>query len=200
MYGFLSPFEMTFFSTYLYRTPSSKPYVMKKLSLLIALFAFTCTTAFAQLTKEQQITEWKRAKAYTKAYLDAMPADGYTFKPTPEIRSFAQQMLHIVDAAGFFIPAATGKANPMGTNSAEKTVAQTKEATTKAVMDSYDYTISAIEAMTPAQMQETVTFANNQMTKALILAKAFEHQTHHRGQTTTYLRLKGVTPPPEMLF
>ena len=172
---------------------------MKKLTLLIALFAITCTTAFAQLTKEQQIAEWKRAKAYTKTYLDAMPADGYTFKPTPEIRSFAEQMLHIVDAAGFFIPTATGKANPIAAN-AEKTIAPTKEATTKAVMDSYDYTISAIEAMTPAQMQETATIANTQMTKALILAKAFEHQTHHRGQTTPYLRLKGVKPPQEMLF
>lgn len=130
-----------------------------------------------------------------------MPADGYTFKATPEVRTFAQQMLHIVDAAYFFIPTASGKASPLGNNaSAEKTVAQTKEATTKAVMDSYDFTISAIEAMTPAQMQETATIANNQITKALILAKAFEHQTHHRGQATVYLRLKGVTPPAEMLF
>lgn len=174
---------------------------MKKLTLLIALFAVTCTTAFAQLTKEQQIAEWKRAKAYTKAYLDAMPADGYTFKATPDVRSFAEQMLHIVDAAYFFIPAATGKASPLAANvKAEKTISQTKEATTKAVMDSYDFTINAIEAMTPAQMQETSTIANNKMTKALILAKAFEHQTHHRGQTTIYLRSKGVTPPAEMLF
>jgi uncharacterized damage-inducible protein DinB len=54
--------------------------------------------------------------------------------------------------------------------------------------------------MTPAQMQETVTFANKPMTKAMVLFKAFEHQTHHRGQTTPYLRLKGVKPPQEMLF
>jgi hypothetical protein len=33
-----------------------------------------------------------------------------------------------------------------------------------------------------------------------LLAKAFEHQTHHRGQATVYLRLKGVAPPNEMLF
>lgn len=36
---------------------------MKKLILLTALFAITCTTVFAQLTKDQQIAEWKRAKA-----------------------------------------------------------------------------------------------------------------------------------------
>jgi uncharacterized damage-inducible protein DinB len=32
------------------------------------------------------------------------------------------------------------------------------------------------------------------------LAKAFEHQTHHRGQCTIYLRLKGIAPPREKLF
>lgn len=32
------------------------------------------------------------------------------------------------------------------------------------------------------------------------LKKNFEHQTHHRGQTTIYLRAHGVTPPPEKLF
>jgi uncharacterized damage-inducible protein DinB len=32
------------------------------------------------------------------------------------------------------------------------------------------------------------------------LMKAFEHQTHHRGQTTIYLRLAGVRPPGERLF
>ena len=174
---------------------------MKKLTLLIALFAITCTTAFAQLTKEQQITEWKRAKAYTKTYLDAMPADGYTFKATPEVKTFAEQMLHIVDAGYYFVTAATGKASPLGKDvSAEKTVAQTKEATTKAVLDSYDFTISALEGMTAAQMQEMSAAEGVKATKALIFAKAFEHQTHHRGQTTVYLRLKGVTPPAEMLF
>jgi uncharacterized damage-inducible protein DinB len=34
----------------------------------------------------------------------------------------------------------------------------------------------------------------------LALNKAFEHQTHHRGQTTQYLRGQGKTPPQEMLF
>jgi len=32
------------------------------------------------------------------------------------------------------------------------------------------------------------------------LNKTFEHQTHHRGQCTVYLRLMGVTPPQEKLF
>jgi uncharacterized damage-inducible protein DinB len=38
------------------------------------------------------------------------------------------------------------------------------------------------------------------MSKRNALAKVFEHQVHHRGQTTVYLRLAGVTPPQEKLF
>ena len=176
---------------------------MKKLTLLFTLLAvFACSTVFAQITKEQTVAEWTRAKAYTKAYLDAMPADGFAFKATPEVRTFAGQMLHLADANYFFVGVASGKESPLGKDvSVEKTVAQTKEATTKAVLDSYDYAIGAIKGMTDAQMQEITTFGKDmKVAKGLLLAKGFEHQTHHRGQTTIYLRLKGVTPPPEMLF
>jgi len=175
---------------------------MKKLSVLFMLLALTFvgSSAFAQLTREQVIAEWQRAQTYTKQYLDAMPEDGYTFKPTPEIRSFAQQMLHLTDANYYFASSASGIASPLGKVSAEKTVAQTKAATIKAVMDSYDFVITCIESMPVEQMQDMVGAEGQKATRALVLAKGFEHQTHHRGQTTIYLRLKGVTPPAEMLF
>jgi uncharacterized damage-inducible protein DinB len=180
---------------------------MKKLSLLCTLAAllFMGSPAFAQFTQSEMIKEWQRAKIYTKAYLDAMPEDGYSFKPTPEIRSFAQQMLHLADASYLFATSASGKANPLGEtlpshNVAENTISLTKEATTKTVMESYDWVISTLQAMTPDQMQETIKFGKRDITRSGLFGKGFEHQTHHRGQTTIYLRLKGVTPPPEMLF
>ncbi len=172
---------------------------MKKLSLLFFVLAMACTTAFAQITKEQTIAEWTRAKAYTKAYLDAMPADGYAFKATPEVRSFAQQMLHLAGANYMFSASAAGKTPPAEAGTME-TGPQTKEAVTKAVLASYDYVIDIIKSIPAEQMSQEVTFFNMKATKGLVLAKAFEHQTHHRGQTTPYLRLKGVTPPQEMLF
>ena len=180
---------------------------MKRLSLFIAVLALTAagSCAFAQFTQSEMVKEWQRAKVYTKAYLDAMPEDGYSFKPTPEIRSFADQMLHLADANYMFATSASGKANPLGEtllshNVAEKTISPTKEATTKAVMDSYDWMISTLQAMTPDQMLETIKFGKRDITRSGVFGKAFEHQTHHRGQTTIYLRLKGVTPPAEMLF
>jgi uncharacterized damage-inducible protein DinB len=172
---------------------------MKKLILLFSVVAIACTTAFGQITKEQNIAEWTRAKAYTKAYLDAMPADGYAFKVTPEVRTFAQQMLHLAGANYMFTASAAGKTPPTEAD-AEKSVAQTKEAVTTAVLASYDYAISIIKDIPAEQMSQEITFFKMKATKGLVLAKAFEHQTHHRGQTTPYLRLKGITPPQEMLF
>jgi len=175
---------------------------MKKLSLVLTLLVtFACSSVYAQFTQAQLVGEFTRAKAYTKAYLDAMPEDGYAFKPTPEMRSFALQMLHLADANYFFSSMASGKPSPLGKGvSLEKTGAQTKDATIKAVMDSYDFAISTLQGATEAQLQEATKFAGKDMTKFALFGKGFEHQTHTRGQTTVYLRLKGVTPPPEMLF
>lgn len=180
---------------------------MKKVTLLFAILAliFVSSSVSAQFTQPQMAAEWQRAKLYTKAYLDAMPEDGYGFKPTPGIRSFAQQMLHLSDVNYIFASVASDKPNPVGETLAahnvnEKTVSPTKEATIKAVMDSYDWVISTLQNMTPDQMQGTAKFGKLDITRSGLFGKAFEHQTHQRGQTTIYLRLKGVTPPAEMLF
>src|ERR1700761_2741554 len=156
---------------------------MKKLTLLFTILVtvFTCVTVKAQGSKDQMIADWQRAKEYTKKYLDAMPEDGYAFKPTPEMRSFAAQMLHLADGNYGLVGAATGKPNPLGKVSAEKTITQTKDATTKAVMDSYDYVINALQGMNPAQLQETVKEGGKDIPKYVLFNKAFEHQTHHRG-------------------
>lgn len=152
-------------------------------------------------TLPQMTTDWERAKNYTKEYLDAMPDDGYAFKPTPEIRSFAEVMLHLADANYGFISAASGKASPLQ-GSLEKTMTdKSKAAVTKAVMDSYDFVLASLKGMNDGQMAEQVkVFGRFDMPREQAVMKAFEHQTHHRGQTTVYLRLKGVKPPNEKLF
>ncbi|HEX4849907.1 MAG TPA: damage-inducible protein DinB, partial [Puia sp.] len=77
---------------------------MKNVPLLLTVMAsiFVTGPVFDQFTQSEMMADWQRAKIYTKAYLDAMPEDGYGFKPTPEIRSFAQQMLHLSDANYLF--------------------------------------------------------------------------------------------------
>ncbi|HMV83565.1 MAG TPA: DinB family protein [Blastocatellia bacterium] len=160
----------------------------------------TTAALAAQDHTAAMVADWTRAKDYTKEYLDAMPEDGYGFKPTPDIRSFAEQMLHLANANYAFAAAATGIASTNKVNLEKTDSMKTKAACTKAVMDSYDFVISSVKAMDMKKGGEAIKLFGQDTTRAGALAKAFEHQTHHRGQTTIYLRLKGAKPPQEKLF
>jgi uncharacterized damage-inducible protein DinB len=176
---------------------------MKKIKLfLVALIAMTSfQTLHAQTTVSDIVKEWERAKTYTKEYLDAMPENGYALKPTPEMRSFAEQMLHLTDANYSFAAAATGEKSPLGMGESEKTTDKSKANTTALVLAGYDFAINAIKKLTDSQLNETVKlFGRFDMNRASALNKGFEHQTHHRGQTTVYIRLAGAKPPQEKLF
>ncbi|WP_421938768.1 DinB family protein [Pedobacter sp.] len=147
------------------------------------------------------VKDWERARAYTQEYLDAMSENGFSQKPTPEMRSFAEQLLHLADANYGFASVAIAVKSPFGQGALEKTDNKTKAYVTKLVLDSYDFIINNVKTMTDAQLDEHIKlFGNLDMTKRIALAKVFEHQTHHRGQATVYLRLAGVKPPQEKLF
>ena len=154
-------------------------------------------------TVERMVTEWTRAKAFTKEYLDAMPADGITFKPSPDIRTFGQQMLHLTAAHFGFAAQAAGAKPPaydLRNLEANKEY-ENKEALTKIVMEGYDFIIEAIKGLDAAKYGEKVKiFGQPEVTRLQAFDKAFEHQTHHRGQATIYLRMKGIKPPAEKLF
>lgn len=170
------------------------------LSTLFLVFGLSFMSQ-AQTSIDDIVKDWERAKTYTKEYLDAMPAESYGLKPTAEMRSFAQQMLHLTDANYGFSSAATGVASPVGMGESEKSTNQSKENVTKLVLAGYDFVINSVKTMTPAQLNEAIQlFGRFDMSKGKALEKCFEHQTHHRGQTTVYIRLAGATPPQEKLF
>jgi uncharacterized damage-inducible protein DinB len=176
---------------------------MKKMKLLFAGILMLCSfqTLHAQNAKDDMIKEWERAKIYTKEYLDAMPADKYDLKPTPEMRSFAEQMLHLTDANYGFTTTITGAKSPFGMGEAEKTTDKSKENVSKIVLSGYDFVIENLKSTSEAQLSETIKFMGRfELTKGMAFNKCFEHQTHHRGQTTVYIRLGGAKPPQEKLF
>jgi uncharacterized damage-inducible protein DinB len=173
---------------------------IKSLAVVLCLI-ISSQLAKAQVNATDLVKEWERSKAYTREYLEAMPESGYTLKPTPEMRSFAEQLLHLADANYGFTSSATGAKSPFGQGELEKSSDKSKANVSKLVLTSYDFVIDNIKKMTDAQLDEAFKlFGNFDMSRRLALTKVFEHQAHHRGQTTVYLRLAGVKPPQEKLF
>ena len=155
--------------------------------------------------RANMIANWTRAKEYTKEYLDAMPEDGMNFKPNAQdkdMRTFAEQMLHFTAANFMFASLATGATNPhQGKNLEKMDEYKSKAALSKIVLEGYDFMIAAVKSFDLAKANEPLKLFNRfDTTRSGALAAAFEHQTHHRGQTTIYIRMKGVKPPQERLF
>ena len=171
---------------------------MKKLFTFFAVLAMA-TSLSAQTPKENLLKDWERARAYTKEYLDAMPESGYALKPTKEMRSFAGQMLHLADANYGIVGTATEVAPTA--KDLEKSNDVAKASVTEKVLTSYDFAINAIKNYPDAKWGEMIKLFNRfDVKRGQVIDKAFEHQTHHRGQTTVYIRMAGATPPAEKLF
>jgi uncharacterized damage-inducible protein DinB len=151
----------------------------------------------------QMVKDWERGKAYTIEYLNTMPADKYGFKAVDSLRSFAQQMLHLASGNVFLMTNATGKPplSWLQSDIEHSAKAQNKDSVMYYVVASYDYCIDAVKSLDPAKWGEkTKMFNTFEQTRFALMNKTFEHQGHHRGQTTIYIRLLGIKPPQEKLF
>jgi uncharacterized damage-inducible protein DinB len=179
---------------------------MKKIFLpcFIAILAFFSQGASAQLSetlKTQFLKDWERAKVYTQKYLETMPTAKYDFKATDSIRSFAQQMLHLAWDNNLLVSTATGKDRKWtGQPLEQRKSAEAPDSVNYYITASYDYAIDAIKNMDFSKLEEKMKLGSREETRLALLLKAFEHQTHHRGQTTIYIRLQSIKPPNEMLF
>jgi uncharacterized damage-inducible protein DinB len=176
-------------------------------SLLFSLcFCFgIAQNSLNESLKQQMVKDWERAKVYTQEYLDAMPADKYSFRAVDSIRSFSEQMLHFANANAGLVFIATGTPFPFTSRTFENSpTAQSKDSVVYYVNASYDFVIKAIKNFDFGKLGEVATFdlprGRRSETRLAWLLKAFEHQTHHRGQCTIYIRLLGIRPPAEKLF
>ena len=153
------------------------------------------------------IADWQRAKKFTQAYLDSADEKTIAYKLSDKTpRSFGGQLLHLAEANYGLVKAGGGNATEMGFGTLDgKAEIATKADVNSAVMASYDYVITSLGSLNDAQLMDTVKTElfpgfKVALTKEAFYNKAFEHQTHHRGQATQYLRAQGKTPPQEMLF
>ena len=144
------------------------------------------------------IAQWARAKDWTLEYIAKMPEENFGFKPVPEVRSFAEQMLHLAYWNFGFTAKSFNRPLPYKEADLMKDDFKSKARVTKVVAESYDFVISGLKQIPDEQLdQETTTGSGQTIRRIERLNDAYEHQTHHRGQTVVYLRLKGIEPPVE---
>jgi uncharacterized damage-inducible protein DinB len=161
------------------------------LRVIAVLSATTCAIAQTSLPI---IGELKQFYTIRKGDLlkaaDRMPAPDYNFKPTPEVRTFAQLLAHIIDAQMGFCSAAKGE--PRKINAASKT---SKADLVAALKTSFDECDSAFALMTDATAMQMLKAGAGERSKLGTLLYATLHDNEEYGYLAMYLRLKGLVPP-----
>src|SRR6185436_1457896 len=102
--------------------------MIRVLSLLSACLIATAPAALAQTTGAGYADALTPSLAHVAKAMHAtirrdlaeaaesMPADEYSFKPTPDVRSFAQLVGHVINANWFFCSQARQQASPNKAN------------------------------------------------------------------------------------
>lgn len=121
-----------------------------------------------------------------------MPEENYSFKPTPEVRSFGQIVGHVADASYNFCSQVSGEANPATDIEKTKT---SKADLVAAVKDAQAYCFKTYANMTDAKGSEMMKIFGYQMAKLTVLTINTAHTDEHYGNMVTYMRLKGIVPP-----
>lgn len=127
---------------------------------------------------------------------ERMPPGDYAFKPTPDVRSFAQLIGHVINANFFFCSQARGERPPSASNY-EQTA--DKAALVKALGEALAYCDETHRATTDGNFTQTVRVPGPgdgvQTTRGLVLMFNTTHNNEHYGNVVVYLRLKGHVPP-----
>lgn len=152
------------------------------------------TAAFAQANPATSAAkaQYDMIKVNLAKTAEMVPENLYSFKPTPEVRSFADLFGHLADAQFGMCAAASGMKPTM--SGIEKTM-KTKAELTKALDAAIAFCDEAFASMTDAKGAESVKFYTGPTPRLWVLAFNTSHANEHYGNLVTYLRLNKMVPP-----
>ena len=121
-----------------------------------------------------------------------VPDAVWSFRPTPEVRTFAQLMGHIANA-NYMICGAAGDAKGPAVDH-EKTLS-TKADLSKAVTESFAFCDKVIAGLDDKKATEIVKFLIGPTPRGMVIAFNTSHLNEHYGNLVTYMRINKIVPP-----
>jgi len=173
-----------------------KTLVYARVILLAVVAAALPSLLWAQasapsLAKELGAT-FQRAATEIIDVAEAMPAEKYGYKPTPEISSFGDQLVHVAGITQRFIDAAKGTKTDAAHHGA-----MAKPEVIALLKQTFQSAQEAITPLTDAQLLEPVKFpfGDRTVTRATFWQGPLFQIRNHYGQLIVYLRMNGIVPP-----
>jgi hypothetical protein len=169
---------------------------MRKVMWLFACVGLLCPAVLAQeknpVAAALRETEQGRGKNMVAA-AQAMPADKYGFKASPEQMTFAHLTLHISEANYVFCSKIGGVPAPELPKMGET---EAKEKLVERLKSSFDFCTTALAKLDDSHLGETLTlFGERKASRAAAILMLVASWGDHYQLQATYLRLNGLLPP-----
>jgi uncharacterized damage-inducible protein DinB len=138
--------------------------------------------------------EWRHVSQQLIALAEATPAEKYSWRPAPGVRSTSEVYMHIA-IANFYLLSVTGPKMPADLNgNMEKTVTSKAELIAW-LKRSLEAVKTARAAITPKDLERRVKIADREATVDGMYLRIIIHANEHMGQLIAYARMTGVVPP-----
>jgi uncharacterized damage-inducible protein DinB len=126
---------------------------------------------------------------------EAIPAEKYSWRPSPDVRSFAEVFLHVA-AANYNLYKLVGTPPPAGFDVKGFEKSSTDKAKVIATLkDSFVHAKKAITTMPDADLEKSLDWFGGKNTQRGILLFIVRHAAEHLGQAIAYARFISITPP-----
>jgi DinB superfamily len=161
------------------------------------IIAVTVSSLWAQTPAptlvQELVASWERTAANMIDVAGVMPEDRYDFKPTPEVRTFREQLVHVADTVQRFIDTANGMKGEPRSDQRPLTKAEVVQLLTQ----TYHTGKAMIGSLTDAQVVEPVKFpfGDRMVSRYGFWMGPLLDAGDHYGQLVIYLRLNGIVPP-----
>jgi uncharacterized damage-inducible protein DinB len=150
------------------------------------------TPAQSTITKEMA-TLFQRASNDVLDVAEAMPAEKYSYKPTAEMSTFSDQLVHVAGIVQRFVDTSKG----VKTEAAAHHGAMGKPEVIALLKKSFQNGQDSIAQLSDAQLLETVKFpfGDRMVTRYTYWQGPLYQIRNHHGQLVVYLRMNGIVPP-----
>jgi uncharacterized damage-inducible protein DinB len=144
----------------------------------------------AEVLAEVRVQEDKFARL-----AQVIPADKYTWRPAPGVRSISEVLLHVA-TANYNLPKLIGTPSPAGVDIQTLEKSTTDKAKVVSILkDSFAHERDAIMKMPDSDLGKSLDWFGGKNTERGILLFMTRHTAEHLGQSIAYARSVGVVPP-----
>ena len=141
------------------------------------------------------LDSWNEIGRKLTAMAEDFPEDKYDFKPTPQQRSFAEQLLHAAGSCYYFTNPVMGQ-KPSAGEDPKRDQYKSKADIVAFVKKSFADGAAALQSKGEKGLTTEVVYFPQQKSRVLDIANGIiEHSGEHYGQLVVYYRLAGLVPP-----